>query len=100
MVRAFQRKLYRTAKADPGRRFHALYYKVYRSDVLWKAWPLVWRNGGAPGVDRTTIADVEDYGVSRLLNEALQLRVPAQAGSSRRIAGAHRGVLFGYAVGR
>ena len=32
-VRALQRTLYRAAKADPGRRFHALYDKVYRRDV-------------------------------------------------------------------
>ena len=68
-VRALQRKLYRAAKADPGRRFHALYDKVHRRDVLWRAWVQVWRNGGAPGVDQTTIADVERYGVSRLLDE-------------------------------
>jgi group II intron reverse transcriptase/maturase len=68
-VRALQRKLYRAAKADPGRRFHALYDKVHRRDVLSRAWVQVWRNGGAPGIDQTTIADVERYGVSRLLDE-------------------------------
>ncbi len=68
-VRALQRKLYRAAKADPGRRFHALYDKVHRRDVLGRAWVQVWRNGGAPGIDQTTIADVEEYGVSRLLDE-------------------------------
>ena len=68
-VRALQRKLYRAAKADPGRRFHALYDKVHRRDVLWRAWWLVWRNGGAPGIDQITIADVEEYGVARLLDE-------------------------------
>ena len=68
-VRALQRKLYRAAKADPGRRFHALYDKVHRRDVLERAWVQVWRNGGAPGIDRTTIADVERLGVARLLDE-------------------------------
>ncbi len=68
-VRALQRKLYRAAKADPGRRFHALYDKVHRRDVLWRAWHQVWRNGGAPGIDQTTIDDIEEYGVARLLDE-------------------------------
>jgi len=56
-------------KADPGRRFHALRDKVYRRDVLWRAWVNVRRNAGAAGIDRTTLADVEEYGVTRLLDE-------------------------------
>lgn len=68
-VQALQRTLYRAAKADPGRRFHALYDKVYRRDVLERAWTSVRRNRGAAGIDRTTIADVEGYGVTRLLDE-------------------------------
>jgi len=68
-VRELQRTLYRAAKADPGRRFHALYDKVYRRDVLERAWELVRANKGAAGIDQQTIADVERYGVSRLLDE-------------------------------
>ena len=68
-VRELQRTLYRAAKADPGRRFHALHDKVYRRDVLERAWELVRANRGAAGIDRETIADVERYGVSRLLDE-------------------------------
>jgi group II intron reverse transcriptase/maturase len=68
-VRALQHALYRSAKADPGRRFHALRDKVYRRDVLWRAWVAVRRNAGAPGIDGTTLADVEEYGVERLLGE-------------------------------
>jgi RNA-directed DNA polymerase len=70
-----QHALYRAAKADPGRRFHALMDKVIRSDVLWRAWVMVRSNNGAPGIDRTTLADVEEYGVARLLGElASELR--------------------------
>lgn len=68
-VRALQHVLYRAAKADPGRRFHALQDKIYREDVLWRAWVAVRRNNGAPGIDKTTLADVEEYGVTRLLGE-------------------------------
>ncbi|MGA2928946.1 MAG: group II intron reverse transcriptase/maturase [Solirubrobacteraceae bacterium] len=67
-VRELQRTLYRAAKADPGRRFHALYDKVYRRDVLERAWELVRANKGAAGIDRQTIADVEEYGITKLLD--------------------------------
>src|SRR5712691_5712872 len=68
-VRELQRTLYRAAKADPGRRFHALYDKLLRRDVLERAWELVRANQGAAGVDRITLAEVERYGVSRVLDE-------------------------------
>jgi group II intron reverse transcriptase/maturase len=71
-VRALQHALYRSAKADPGRRFHALRDKVYRRDVLWRAWVAVRRNEGAPGIDGTTLADVEEYGIERLLDEVAE----------------------------
>ena len=67
-VRDLQRTLYRAAKADPERRFHALYDKVLRRDVLERAWELVRANRGAAGIDRQTIADVEQHGVDRLLD--------------------------------
>ena len=77
-VRALQHALYRAAKADPGRRFHALYDKVHRRDVMWRAWGQVRRNNGAPGIDQTTLAEVEEYGVARLLGELeAELRVGA-----------------------
>ena len=49
--------------------------KVYCEDVLWRAWIAVRRNNGAPGIDKITLADVEEYGVTRLLGElAVELR--------------------------
>ncbi|NJP96397.1 hypothetical protein HCN51_44380 [Nonomuraea sp. FMUSA5-5] len=68
-VRALQHALYRAAKADPGRRFHALFDKVFRRDVLQRAWVMVRRNNGAPDIDKTTLAEVEEYGIDRLLGE-------------------------------
>src|SRR5712692_3323005 len=68
-VRGLQRKLYVAAKRQKERRFHALFDRIYRSDVLWTAWERVKRNKGAAGVDGVTLAAVEEYGVEKLLNE-------------------------------
>jgi hypothetical protein len=82
-VRALQHALYRAAKADPGRRFHALYDKLFRRDVLQRAWEQVRRNRGAPGIDQVTIQQVEQYGVDRLLDK---LAVVLEGGSYRPLA--------------
>lgn len=68
-VRKLQRKLWAAAKQSEGRRFHALYDRVHRGDVLWEAWERVRTNRGAAGVDRMTLAVVEEYGVDRMLRE-------------------------------
>jgi RNA-directed DNA polymerase len=68
-VRALQRVLYRCAKQDRDRRFHALHDKVARSDVLWKAWGEVRANRGAAGVDGVTIDDIVRSGVGDFLDE-------------------------------
>ncbi len=69
-VRRLQRKLWAAAKQSPVRRFHALYDRICRGDVLWEAWERVRENRGAAGVDRVTLAYVQEvYGVSRLLGE-------------------------------
>jgi RNA-directed DNA polymerase len=67
-VRALQRKLYRAAKQCRSRRFHALYDKVLRRDVLWRAWAEVAANDGAPGVDGVSVAAIEESGVGAFLD--------------------------------
>ena len=62
-LQALQRVLYRCAKQDPVRRFHALYDKLTRSDVMWQAWCDVAANRGAPGVDGITIESIASAGV-------------------------------------
>ena len=68
-ARRLQRRLFMAAKAAPRRRFHALYDRIYRGDVLWEAWELVRRNRGAAGVDGVRLEDVERRGVSEFLRE-------------------------------
>jgi RNA-directed DNA polymerase len=79
-VRALQRVLYRSAKQQPNRRFHALYDKVARGDILWWAWDEVRSNRGAPGVDGVTIERVEASGVASFLQE---LAAALRAGTYR-----------------
>lgn len=62
-TRSLQVKLYLAAKQNRRRRFHALYDKLYRNDVLWRAWEMVKANGGSVGVDGVTIEDIERRGV-------------------------------------
>lgn len=68
-VRRLQRKLWVCAKRSKTRRFHALYDRIYRSDVLREAWRRVRSNGGAAGVDAETIRAIEQGGVEKFLTE-------------------------------
>ena len=68
-VRRLQRRLFISAKASPRRRFHALYDRIWRRDVLLEAWKRVRSNGGAAGVDRETLTMIEERGVDDFLRE-------------------------------
>ena len=68
-VRQLQNKLYLTAKKCSTRRFHALYDKVYRDDVLFEAWKRVKANQGSSGIDGIRIEDIEAYGIEKYLIE-------------------------------
>ena len=62
-------KLYDIAKAEPERRFHSLYDKIRRMDVLEHAWKSVMKNGGSPGIDGITISELKKNGIETLLTE-------------------------------
>jgi len=68
-VRELQRTLYGCAKQSRTRRFHALYDRIFRGDVLREAWKRVKQNKGAAGVDRQTLADIEQYGEEKFLGD-------------------------------
>jgi group II intron reverse transcriptase/maturase len=79
-VRQLQRRLWAAAKQSPERRFHALYDRIWRSDVLEEAWNRVKKNRGSAGLDSQTIAEVEQYGAQRFLGE---LGIVLRAGEYR-----------------
>lgn len=68
-ARYLRRRLWAAAKRSPERRFHALYDRIYRDDVLWMAWRRVKANGGAAGVDGVTLVDIEQMGPGVFLAE-------------------------------
>lgn len=68
-VGQLQEALHAKAKREPACRFHSLYDKIYRKDVLWHAWRCCRANGGAPGVDGVTFEQIESEGVNGWLEE-------------------------------
>ncbi|WCK53073.1 reverse transcriptase domain-containing protein [Aneurinibacillus sp. Ricciae_BoGa-3] len=65
-----QNKLYLAAKENPHRKFHALYDKIYREDILWEAWRRVKGNRGSGGVDGITIDSIiKENGEQQLVEE-------------------------------
>jgi RNA-directed DNA polymerase len=72
-VLRLQSRLREAAKRHTGRRFHALYDRIWRGDVLREAWRRVKRNKGAAGVDAQTIAAIQQYGEERFLSETQSL---------------------------
>jgi RNA-directed DNA polymerase len=71
-LQKLQTALHEKAKGSPNFRFHALYDKVYRQDVLAFAYACGKANGGAAGVDGQRFEDIEEYGVKRWLDELAQ----------------------------
>ena len=71
-VQKLQTALHAKAKESPDFRFHALYDKVYRRDVLAYAYERCKANGGAAGVDNQTFESIEQYGAERWLDELAQ----------------------------
>ena len=71
-VQELRKKLYLKAKSEKNFRFYALYDRVYRMDVLEKAWQKVRANHGSPGLDGQSIKDIEEQGVDVFLKSIQQ----------------------------
>ncbi|MEK7218626.1 MAG: group II intron reverse transcriptase/maturase, partial [Patescibacteria group bacterium] len=98
-IRRFQRELYLKAKREPECRFHQLYDKLYREDILAHAYRRVRANGGAAGVDGEALADVEGQGLegwlARLREElrgrtykpspVRRVKIPKEGGGERNL---------------
>ena len=82
-LQALQRVLYRCAKQDRSRRFHALFDKLTRGDVMWRAWCEVAANQGAPGVDGVSIDAVPADGVPAVQVFLAELAARLRDGSYR-----------------
>lgn len=65
--RQLQCKLYLAAKKDKQRRFHVLYDRIFRLDILWRAWKEVRENKGSAGIDGVTFEMIDEYGVESYL---------------------------------
>lgn len=68
-VRQLQRRLFTAAKSSPGRRFHALFDRIWRDDILLEAWRRVSSNKGAAGIDGETLKMIEQRGADEFLRE-------------------------------
>ena len=64
-----RRKIYLKAKSDKTWRFWGLYVHVCRMETLKQAYVDAKRNGGAPGIDGVTFADIEKAGVEAFLGQ-------------------------------
>jgi group II intron reverse transcriptase/maturase len=82
-LQALQRVLYRSAKQNPTRRFHALYDKLTRSDVMWQAWINVSTNQGAPGADGVSIDAVTAGGYEGVMSFLDELSAEVKAETYR-----------------
>src|SRR4051794_41974836 len=98
-VQKLQTALHDKAKESPDLRFHALYDKVYRRDILAFAYQCCKANGGAAGVDGQTFEGIEEYGVQRWLDELaeeLRSRIyqpdPVRRGENPQTEGKKRAV--------
>jgi group II intron reverse transcriptase/maturase len=75
-LQELRRRIYRKAKAEPTHRFWGLFTHVTKMTTLHEAYEQAKKNGGAPGIDGKSFADVEAEGVIPFL-ESIQAELQA-----------------------
>ena len=73
--------LYRSAKANPERKFYTLFDKICRKDILEEAWRRVRTNNGAPGIDNTTMEEFQENrteNIDSIINDLRENRYTPQ----------------------
>src|SRR3989449_1205866 len=62
-----RRRIYHKAKSDQTHRFWGIFVHITKIDTLAEAYQQAKRNGGAPGLDGQTFADIEAVGLDQFL---------------------------------
>jgi len=62
-----RRRIYRKAKSEKTHRFWGLFVHVAKPETLLEAYRQAKRNGGAPGIDGVSFADIEGEGLARFI---------------------------------
>ena len=73
--RQLQRNLYLAAKKDKQRRFHALYDRIFRLDILWRAWKEVRENKGSAGIDGITFEMIEECATTKKMENGWRMQM-------------------------
>ena len=68
-LQELRRRIYRKAKSEESHRFWGIFVHVAKIETLEEAYQIAKRNGGAPGLDGQTFADIEAAGLSVFLAE-------------------------------
>lgn len=68
-LQELRRRIYRKAKSEKTHRFWGLFVHITKIETLEEAYRIAKRNGGAPGIDGQSFADVESAGLAPFLEE-------------------------------
>jgi retron-type reverse transcriptase len=66
-LQELRRRIYRKAKSDKTHRFWGLFVHIAKTETLMEAYRISKRNGGAPGIDGKSFADIEAGGLTTFL---------------------------------